>query len=588
MRERKKWKSIALIAAVILVISALFASDFLVLDMNVEPSDYSLSMSDEDSPAQADTALWFDYGTKGNQLFFGISPEASEERIRFFQLNGSDVEELTSLSHEEMQKSFTGNLIAVAEPYRLDIDGDGSEETVFDSARADFGINAFNPVPQIFDSREIPFEPVFSERNRIMVRFNGMPLKNAEVYVKKTDKYESFATDENGYIQGLPNSAIRKGFTAYYEHDGAVYRMYYALEDYGIFTLHFLKAHKPLIAVMLISVAAIIVIQLVRIRISGKSFAYTGFSMGHKGLEKSGRRFLALRWGILFVSMVYFTWFGRLIMQGQTLNYIVVPVFSCPFNLDQITEVPCYYLSHIPYLFNRFGSGLPLRNILYAAVFLITLFVIILFFGRILCGFLCPAGLIQDITYKIRSFFKIRPINVTDRMSVAFTVLKWTWIILFLGFIFTGGDFCQICPVKVFTTAQGGYWTNLVLNGFLAAFILAGSFFINRFWCLMCPLGYIMGILYKFNIFKLKKDCNACTECGACYEACPMRLKNIYTERESTEIQSVDCLMCGECIRNCPENNALYMTLCKRKIYVSSRREFLEKYKKKGRGQNGK
>ena len=54
--------------------------------------------------------------------------------------------------------------------------------------------------------------------------------------------------------------------------------------------------------------------------------------------------------------------------------------------------------------------------------------------------------------------------------------VKWLWIVLFLGFAFTGGDFCDICPLKGFTTAQGGYWTNLYLGGFFAVVILVGSF----------------------------------------------------------------------------------------------------------------
>ena len=144
--------------------------------------------------------------------------------------------------------------------------------------------------------------------------------------------------------------------------------------------------------------------------------------------------------------------------------------------------------------------------------------------------------------------------------------IKWIWIILFLGYSFTGKNFCDICPVKIFTTAQDGHWSNFYLNGFLAVAVLIGSFFIKR-----------------FNLFKLKKDCTACTECGACYGACPMRLKNIYTERDKANVQTVDCLMCGECIHKCPETDALQMSFCGKTIYKSSRKAFISKYAPKGR-----
>ena len=131
--------------------------------------------------------------------------------------------------------------------------------------------------------------------------------------------------------------------------------------------------------------------------------------------------------------------------------------------------------------------------------------------------------------------------------------------------------------------------------------IMAGSFFIKRFWCIICPMGHLMGLLKRFNLFKLKKDCISCTECGACYHACPMRIKSIYTKRDketpsgypfmhkrkcgnTVNVQTVDCMMCGECIHKCPEDNALSMTFCGKTIYKSSRKTFMSKFSEKKEG----
>ncbi len=272
----------------------------------------------------------------------------------------------------------------------------------------------------------------------------------------------------------------------------------------------------------------------------------------------------------MICSFFFWTYAGKLIHQGQALNQIAVPVFSCPFNLDQTLESSCYYLTYLPILFTR--------NWGYILCFLGTLLLSLVFLGRMLCGFMCPLGLLQGLMDQLRRALHIRPIHVTDRMNKIIQPLKWLWIILFLDFVFVGGDFCDICPNKVFSTALGGWWASYALTGFLKVFLLVGSFFIKRFWCLMCPMGYLLGIFYKFNLFKLEKDCTACTECGACYEACPMRLKNIYTERDKSGVQTVDCLMYGECIQKCPENNALKMTFCGKTIYKASRKSFISKY----------
>lgn len=229
--------------------------------------------------------------------------------------------------------------------------------------------------------------------------------------------------------------------------------------------------------------------------------------------------------------------------------------------------MPCYYLSHLPALFGRFGADFPERNMAYGVMFLVTTLFCFIFFGRILCGFLCPAGLLQDLMDKLRQALHIRPIVVTDRLNRLLQPIKWVWILLFLGFAFAGGDFCDICPLKGFTTAQGGYWTNLYLGGFFAVVILAGSFFIRRFWCIICP----------------------------------MRIKSIYTERDKetssgypfmhkrkcgnkVNVQTVDCMMCGECIHKCPEDHALSMTFCGKAVYKSSRRTFMSKFSGKGGG----
>jgi len=589
MTKEKIWTSFVIAICILLTFSAFFVDQLSLYNFHMEVMDYSYEKTDG-VPAGVDTALWFDYGTRGRNLFYGYTDETLYGQAEFFMRTADGVRKLSQEDMQEFPADSLGNLIVALPVQSVDVDGDGAEESVYDFARADFGANAFNPVPQRFDSEQIPFELIFAERNRIEVRFQNELLTDAELYITMHDgEQDVFRTDENGWIIGLAQRDIRYGFTAAYSPDDEmVYQMYYALEDYPFFSWHTVEAHFPLFVVIGLSFGLILLVETVRRRIFKTDSARQGRS-GGSGLfqrsvlrTKTKSKFLLMRWCFLWFGMFVMTYLGKLIGQGQALNQVAVPAFACPYNLDQAVEVPCYYLSHITHLFVRFGSDYPLHNLIYGLAFLGTLALRILLFGRILCGFLCPMGLIQDLMYKLRRMLHIRPVTVTDRMNKVIQPLKWLWIILFVGFVFTGGDFCSICPVKIFATAQGGFWTNLVLNGFLAVGLLAGSFFIKRFWCLMCPMGYLMGLLKKFNLFKLKKDCTSCTECGACYEACPMRIRSIYTEREKKDVQTVDCLMCGECIHKCPEDHALSMTFCGKEIYKSSRKTFISKYSKEG------
>lgn len=579
MRQYRTGRIIVYMVCAALTIAAFFANRIILYQFHMLPVDYSFVKGMGTSPEKTDSSIWFSYGTD-REVDFWAASETTADGVSMYAKTAEGITKTNLENGKPFRGDFTGYLIAAAVPQQLDVDGDGTIETVCDFARADFGPHAYAAVPRGFHNREIPFELCFEERKKIQVFYQGDAVADSRVLVTTSDfQREVFETDADGYIKKLPVKYIRSGLTVSYEsEEGTVYRMYYALEDYDYFSPHFWKAQIPLLLILALTAISIFLIYHIRERYLKKTTAYriyarekAGFYAANPLYQKTDSPFLLIRWLFLIAGFFLWTYAGKLVSQGQVLNQIAVPVFSCPFNLDQTLESSCYYLTHLPELFTT-------RSIGYIAAYMGTLFFFLIVFGRILCGFMCPLGFVQDLMDKLRRLLHIRPITVTDRMNRILQPLKWTWIILFLCFAFTGGDFCSICPNKIFSPALGGYWIDLVLGGILTIPLLAGSFYIKRFWCIMCPMGYLLGIFYKCNIFKLKKDCTACTECGACYASCPMRLKNIYTEREKEDVQTVDCLMCGECIHKCPEDRALSMICFGREVYSSSRTIFLSRY----------
>ncbi len=591
MKADKMRNIIVWVLCILLTAGAFFAKDFVLYDFHLLVSDYTYEENSAEKPLYADTSFWFSY-EEDRAVQYGFDDNISYDDIELYAKTETEVLHISDEDEYPFSQEFIGYLIAAVPPRTQKIDGE--EKAVYDFARADFGPHTFELTPRAFNSADIAFELAFEERNKIQVFYKNEVLQNQELTVTGSDGSEhTYTTDLNGYIEDFPIKYIRNGFTASYSPDDtSIYRMSYALEDYPYFTTHFYKAHLPLLLMLLITAVCIVCLCIIRniyekkkspLYLSGKRSAKSGSG----SYNTSGSKFLLIRWLFLMFGFFWWTYAGKLLSSGQLLNTVAVPVFSCPFNLDQVLESSCYYLTHLPYLFTR--------NIFYVISFLVTLFLFLIFGGRILCGFMCPLGFIQDLMDKLRSVLHIKPIYVSERMNKALQPLKWVWVILFLCIFFAGVDFCDICPNKVFSSAFGGFWVNQALYGFLTIAVLVCSFFIKRFWCIICPMGYLLGFFHKFNLFKLKKDCSACTECGACYESCSMRLKNIYTERESENVQTIDCLMCGECIDKCPEDNALRMTFCGKTIYKSSRMGFMSKYapkkhkcknKDKGREQN--
>lgn len=578
MKKVKLGKWFVYLFCGLLTIAAFFAKDFVLYDFHMLPSDYAYAESKSEKPIQALTAFWFSFGSD-RELLYGHESNIDVAEI---QLYGKTHEQVLPVSVADLQPirdDLIGYLVAVLPEQEIDTNHDGIAEKVYDTARADFSRHAYELAPREFDSKEIPFELAFTERKYIQVFYHNQPLIDTSVTVASPDgTNQTYQTDRHGWIDGLPSSVLRGGFTVAFSPDNeTTYRMYYSIEDYEYFTEHFFKAYTPLLLVLLLSVIGIVAFYFIREAYAKKNPAYQIYTRERPGLRKgtglqvkSDSKFLMIRWLFLILGFFLWSFAGKLISQEQTLNHIAVPVFSCPFNLDQTLESSCYYLTHLPTLFTR--------NWGYIVSFLVTLILFVVLGGRILCGFMCPLGFVQDLFDKLRRALHIRPVTVSDKMNQVIQPLKWLWTILFLCFVFVGGDFCDICPNKIFSPALGGWWIDLALGGFLTIPLIVGSFYIKRFWCLMCPMGFLLGMFHRFNLFHLKKNCTACTECGACYESCPMRLKNIYTEREKKNVQTIDCLMCGECIHKCPEDYALSMTFCGKTVFKSSRNTFLSKY----------
>ena len=354
----------------------------------------------------------------------------------------------------------------------------------------------------------------------------------------------------------------------------------YSAEQVGSFlSLAYLKNLLPLGLILLLSTLGIILCIQVRKQILRKDPAFGRFfetrtgsaSKTVRGQRKIG--FMTVRWAAMLAA-AFLMIFGGTVL-GLRFSQVSLPIFSCPVNTEQMTESSCYYLSHLNDLFE-----LPLRDIL---LFFGTTVGFALLLGRAICGFLCPMGLVQDVTHAIRQRAKVEGISMTDRMYAALTPVKWMMVFLMLGLCFLGGNFCNFCPVISVSPILAGIQTSLYFSGFFMVFALIGSFFKRRFFCLICPLGVLLGLLHRITPFRIKKDCTACTECGACYEACPMGIKQIYTEREKADVTDMNCILCGECVKKCPEDNALAMTFAGKRIYTASRKQVMSGYQREGR-----
>lgn len=180
--------------------------------------------------------------------------------------------------------------------------------------------------------------------------------------------------------------------------------------------------------------------------------------------------------------------------------------------------------------------------------------------GRTICGYLCPAGLMQELLYKIPTP-KIKKSPVTRALSwLKYGILLIFVIILPLWYAlqrFPLPAFCKyICPAGTFEGAIGLLSNpvnadKLSMLGFLFTskflimmLVAAACVFIYRAFCrFLCPLGAIYGLFARVAVIGVKVEAPKCVSCGLCVNHCRMDVRRVGDH---------ECIHCGECIEVCP------------------------------------
>ncbi|MCM1120680.1 MAG: 4Fe-4S binding protein [bacterium] len=242
---------------------------------------------------------------------------------------------------------------------------------------------------------------------------------------------------------------------------------------------------------------------------------------------------------------------GR-IYQGKS-KYVCLPGLNCYSCPGAIASCP---IGALQALLNQQGFQVP-----FAALGFFFLFGSLM--GRLVCGWLCPFGLVQDLLYKIPFFRKRKQLPLHRILKYG----KYMTLILLVGvgsaFLFGGyaklPAFCKyLCPSGTLFGAIPLMTANELLRGQAGGlffwklgvllFLLLLSVIVYRPFCqYLCPLGAIYGLFNRFSLVQVRWEEEKCVSCGACKKACPVSLSVQEISR------SPECIRCGKCAEACPE-----------------------------------
>lgn len=262
----------------------------------------------------------------------------------------------------------------------------------------------------------------------------------------------------------------------------------------------------------------------------------------------SKRKLMQLYFGLLFNANLKGYISGN-IYQGNT-KVMCVPGMNCYSCPGAVGACPLGSLQ------GSFSAG---KSTVFYVVGILLLYG--LMFGRMICGWLCPFGFIQDLLHKIKTP-KLKKSPVTRVLSFLKYVLL-VFFVLIVPITYAIRDiplpaFCKyICPAG---TLEGGMLllSNKFVNttffkslGYLFTWkfmlmvsILVGCVFIFRLFCrFICPLGALYGLFNRFSFFGIKVEASKCTQCGLCVSHCKVDIKKVGDQ---------ECISCGECVGVCP------------------------------------
>lgn len=212
--------------------------------------------------------------------------------------------------------------------------------------------------------------------------------------------------------------------------------------------------------------------------------------------------------------------------------------------------VTLYYFS--PYLILQGGfTGIITGSFLvFAALFLFSFL-----FGRAFCGWLCPAGGLQECCMLV-SDKKVS--GKSNRIKYIIWVPWLTGIIL--SFLSAGGirsvDFFYMTDHGISASGLPGlvtYFGIISLITLLALFL--GRRGMCHSICWMAPfmiIGTKLSHALRLPALHLDTDPSGCVNCRICSKNCPMSL-DVARMVQDSKMENTECILCGECADSCPK-----------------------------------
>ena len=188
-------------------------------------------------------------------------------------------------------------------------------------------------------------------------------------------------------------------------------------------------------------------------------------------------------------------------------------------------------------------------------------FILSLFSGRSICGYVCPVGGLQECLMLANG----KKAKGGKRNFIKYCI--WApWIIAVVILFIRAGGFSKID--FFYHTANGVSlyepFTYVIYYGVLLLVVVlsltAGKRAFCHYVCWMSPfmvIGSKISDWLGIPKLRLKSNKDNCISCGRCSDKCPMSL-DVREMVKDDRMKNTECILCGECIDTCPRKAITY------------------------------
>ena len=239
----------------------------------------------------------------------------------------------------------------------------------------------------------------------------------------------------------------------------------------------------------------------------------------------------------------------RRIVQAGFLGLVLVGVFALGANCERWCP-----FGGVEAIYTYTTEGNMLCSLSTSNFFMLGgLLLTTLLLRRAFCGYVCPIGTISEWLHAVGRRLHLPNVRVGPKADRILAALKYVVLVVILAATWQAGElvFRGYDPCYALISRHGTditHWA-YVVSGTIA---LASLFAVVPFCRWFCPLAAVLNPLSRFGLARVRRNKEACIDCGLCSENCPAAIPVDQLE----QVTAARCISCLNCIDSCPVKGA--------------------------------